>query len=564
MTESWQAAETIDRASPPATSSPAVVPPLLPGDKSATLARTMSVTRPPVPPSEVNPVAIASVADPAAKQLVEPDPRSELWLHAPSWLTSTVAHLTLVLLLALVSNAQRIYEPSRDVDVSAQPGTDAGTGLEDLPSPSMELSQPQPLSELSQAGPQAVDLFGPIMSDSLQVDLTAMNVVAGTGGSALGEGAGGAGTGDAIGNSLEMRLNGNNRAAMVRKGGGTPESEYAVEQALRWLAEHQNYDGSWTFEHQKSPKCHGSCRDPGYAPGKIAATSLALLPFLGTGQTHRDGQHKKTIDLGLRFLVRSMQLQGNIGSLHELGGQMYGHGLGAIVLCEAYGMTHDQVLEGPAQAAVNYIVAAQDTAGGGWRYVPGQPGDTSVVGWQMMALRSAKMAYLRVPSDTLRKAGYFLDYVQGDKGATYGYTGPEAKRPATTAIGLLCRMYLGWKQDQPALVRGVHILGQLGPSIDRTSIRNNMYYNYYATQVLHHFGGYPWEQWNRVMREYLIQTQSKRGHETGSWFFDGEDHGGPAGGRLYFTAMAAMTLEVYYRYMPLYREESVKGIPGRD
>ena len=190
--------------------------------------------------------------------------------------------------------------------------------------------------------------------------------------------------------------------------GGTPESEYAVEQALRWLAEHQNYDGSWTFEHQKSPKCHGSCRDPGYAPGKIAATSLALLPFLGTGQTHRDGQYKKTIDLGLRFLTHSMQIQGDLGSLHELGGQMYGHGLGSIVLCEAYGMTHDQVLEGPAQAAVNYIVAAQDATGGGWRYVPGQPGDTSVVGWQMMALRSAKMAYLRVPSNTLRKAAMNL------------------------------------------------------------------------------------------------------------------------------------------------------------
>ena len=218
MTESSQAAETIDRAIPPATSPAAVVPP-------------------PVPPSEAKRVATAAVSDPSAEQLVEPDPRSELWLHAPSWLTSMVAHLTLVLLLALVSNAQRIYEPSRDVDVSAQPGSDAGTGLEDLPSPSMELSQPLQTSELTQAGPQAVDLFGPIPVDSLKVDLGAMNVVAGTGGSAIGEGAGGAGSGDAIGNSLEMRLNGNNRAAMVKRGGGTPESEYAVEQALRWLAD---------------------------------------------------------------------------------------------------------------------------------------------------------------------------------------------------------------------------------------------------------------------------------------------------------------------------------------
>ena len=333
--------------------------------------------------------------------------------------------------------------------------------------------------------------------------------------------------------------------------------------ALHWLSEHQNYDGSWTFAHDKSPKCHGACKDPGYAPGKIAATALALLPFLGTGQTHHEGQYKRTIDLGLKFLVRTMQMEGDLGSLFEQGGQMYGHGLAAIVLCEAYGMTHDQALQAPAQAAVNFIVRAQDPLGGGWRYMPQQPGDTSVVGWQLMALKSAQMAYLRVPNGTMRKADYFLDHVQSDRGAVYGYTGPEARRPATTAIGLLCRMYLGWHHEMQPLERGVQILSVLGPSIDSTANKNNMYYNYYATQVMHHYGGYRWQRWNEVMREYLIKTQAKRGHETGSWYFDGSDHGAPSGGRLYFTAMAAMTLEVYYRYMPLYRPQSTAKAESR-
>jgi hypothetical protein len=344
----------------------------------------------------------------------------------------------------------------------------------------------------------------------------------------------------------------------VRTGGGTAQSEQAVLLALKWLAEHQNYDGSWSFEHQKSPKCHGTCENPGVIGGKIAPTSLALLPFLGVGQTHREGTYKKNIDLGIKFLVHSMQLQGDLGSLHEPYGQMYGHGLAAIVLTEAYGMTRDPSLHTPAQAAINFIVAAQDEVGGGWRYVPGQVGDTSVVGWQMMALKSAQMAYLRVPSLTLKKAGYFLDHVQGERGAVYGYQSPEARRPATTAIGLLCRMYLGWKHDYQPLQHGVQILGQLGPSTDRAGFRNNMYYNYYATQVMHHFGGSHWRMWNEVMREYLIKTQASEGHETGSWYFDGADHGSPAGGRLYCTAMAAMTLEVYYRYMPLYRDQSVR------
>jgi hypothetical protein len=186
------------------------------------------------------------------------------------------------------------------------------------------------------------------------------------------------------------------------------------------------------------------------------------------------------------------------------------------------------------------------------------PLQRQVVGWQLMALKSAQMAYLRVPPITLRKAGYFLDHVQSDRGATYGYQDPDRRRPATTAIGLLSRMYLGWPHDHPPLIQGVNILAQLGPSTNKSVMQNNMYYNYYATQVMHHFGGSHWRMWNEVMREYLIKTQATEGHETGSWYFDGADHGSPAGGRLYCTAMAAMTLEVYYRYMPLYRDQSVR------
>jgi hypothetical protein len=441
---------------------------------------------------------------------------------------------------------------------TAEDMLDAG----ELPgSGNLEAAPAIPMEQLPELPPgdALANLIGPITAELPKV---ADVQLAGGGGSNDGHflpppGSGGNGLGE--GSGLSLRLDGPGRADAVRRGGGTRESEYAVQLALNWLAEHQNYDGSWTFEHQKSPKCHGSCGNPGYIPGKIAATSLALLPFLGSGQTHQSGEYKRKIELGIRFLVRSMQMQGDLGGLYETGGgQMYGHGLAAIVLCEAFGMTHDQSLAVPAQAAVNFIVAAQDTNGGGWRYRPGEPGDTSVVGWQLMALKSGKMAYLKVPDDTFRKAGYFLDSVQSERGSTYGYQEPSSRRPATTAIGLLGRMYLGWPHENESLQRGVQILSQLGPSTDQTAVRNNMYYNYYATQVMHHYGGYPWQRWNAVMREYLIRSQAKGGHETGSWFLDGADHGASAGGRLYCTSMAAMTLEVYYRYMPLYRDQSTK------
>jgi len=120
-------------------------------------------------------------------------------------------------------------------------------------------------------------------------------------------------------------------------------------------------------------------------------------------------------------------------------------------------------------------------------------------------------------------------------------------------VGLLCRMYLGWKKEHPALERGVQRLSQNGPS------EGNVYYNYYATQVMHHFGGELWEKWNKVMRERLIATQSKNDHEAGSWFFKGGDHGAERGGRLYITSLCCMTLEVYYRHLPIYGKSSIEG-----
>ena len=144
--------------------------------------------------------------------------------------------------------------------------------------------------------------------------------------------------------------------------------------------------------------------------------------------------------------------------------------------------------------------------------------------------------------------------MQSDGGADYGYHDARARGEATTAIGLLCRMYLGWKKDNPALQRGVQLLSRRGPSA------GNMYYNYYATQVMRHWEGEEWKNWNRQMRDQLIHAQAKQGHEEGSWFTGSGDNGAGPGGRLYCTAMATMILEVYYRHMPIYRAQSVDRI----
>jgi hypothetical protein len=341
--------------------------------------------------------------------------------------------------------------------------------------------------------------------------------------------------------------------------GASAESEEAVDRALRWLAAHQQASGQWSFD-LSDCGCDGSCRNPGIGRRATnAATALALLPFLGAGQTHERGYHRKTIEDGLRYLL---QHQAANGGFHEEQGTMYSHGLATLVLCESLAMTQTDpggaesqkyrrqpVLRRAAQRAIDYTLRHQHS-GGGWRYTPGERGDTSVVGWQAMALQSGKMAGLKVPKLNLDRMSRFLDSVMADDyGGQYGYLTNDG-RPGTSAVGVLTRMYLGWDRTHPGVIAGAEYLDELGPSA------NNVYFNYYATQVMHHFGGPMWERWNPLLRDHLVETQERDGHETGSWYFE-NDFGSVVGGRLYITAMSAMILEVYYRHMPIYSQSAV-------
>ena len=232
---------------------------------------------------------------------------------------------------------------------------------------------------------------------------------------------------------------------------------------------------------------------------------------------------------------------------------MYSHSLSTIALCEAYAMSGDSFLRPFAQSGLDFLVRSQNRLDGGWRYAPGAPGDTSAVGWAVMALKSGKIAGLSVPDDTFARTNRFLDRVSSGRGTSYGYMAPD-KNPhglaATTAIGVLCRMYHGWQKSDERLTRGVNAIAKMGPDRDR------VYYNYYATQVMHHFGGERWEKWNNATRDAVIHAQIKEGHASGSWT-PNQDLDGTAGGRLYATAMATMILEVYYRHMPLYTDSAV-------
>src|SRR5262249_23116525 len=83
----------------------------------------------------------------------------------------------------------------------------------------------------------------------------------------------------------------------------------------------------------------------------------------------------------------------------------------------------------------------------------------------------------------------------------------------------------------------------------------SLYFLFYATQVMHHYGGKPWETWNYKVRDFIIDLQDQgatpeHAHQKGSWSPKGSEYE-KQGGRLMFTSLALLTLEVYYLHVPL-------------
>jgi len=360
------------------------------------------------------------------------------------------------------------------------------------------------------------------------------------------------------------------RKAMLASGGGTKQSERAVLAALNWLARHQMPDGSWSIPGFNS-RCKGeTCTNPGSANFNSAATAFGLLPFLAAGQTPESkGPYKKHLSTGINWLIKNQKPDGDL----RAGGNLYAHGLAAIALCECYGISGNRQVGRAAQSALNFIVQSQDPNGGGWRYEPRQPGDTSVAGWQVMALKSGQMASLHVPQESLEKARAFL--IASSTGQNQGLfcyqPGDKLPKLATTAVGLLCQQYLHMPRTEPAMVEGVACLMKHPPELDGPD-GHNLYYWYYATQVMHNMPGPDWDTWNRKMRRLLIDTQIREGCAMGSWDSNpkaepknpANDEWGAYGGRLMMTSLSALTLEVYYRYLPLYKLDTEDNQPKSD
>jgi hypothetical protein len=339
-----------------------------------------------------------------------------------------------------------------------------------------------------------------------------------------------------------------------------PQTELAIERGLQFLAKYQRPDGSWHLEDFDEQV---RMRSP------TAATALALLSFQGAGYTHQQFKYQNVCKGAVSWLIKEQRSNGDLyvrtDNVSNANAWLYSHSMATLALCEAYGMTQDEAVKGAAQRAIDFLVESQDPVGGGWRYSPRIGSDTSVTGWVMMALKSAELSGLKVPQTTYTGLQKWIENSQA-KEAPYLYrynwlaNTPSTEHgriptPVMTSVGLLIRLYTGWKRDNEQMQKGVSwLLERLPAEGTPQSPSRDTYYWYYATQVIFHAGGESWKRWYGALYPMLIRTQVETGDYLGSWDPGGTvpDAWGAFGGRLYVTTLNLLSLEVYYRHLPLY------------
>ncbi len=368
--------------------------------------------------------------------------------------------------------------------------------------------------------------------------------------------------------ALSGRVDPGTKNDLIAKYGGNQSTREAVAAGLAWLAKQQRRDGSWSLQ---GPYADGISANMPDNP--VAATGLALLAFQGDGNSRTDGEHASAVRRGWAWLLKQQRDDGCFTpdgvSAESL---FYTHAVCSIGICELLAMEKgaNVALRKQARRAVDFLLENQHPELGGWKYFPGVGSDLSVTGWCLMALKTAQTAKIEIPESHFERVSKFLDSVQYDDGAGYvyevdarGQISVEKMRPSMTATGLLCREYLGWERDAPALERGAKELTHEDNLVrfpkneeEEKAFYSNVYGWYSTSMALKHLGPYDeyWRRWNAALSSELPKRQEEKpSKEAGSWTPKYDEYGF-GGGRLYVTTLSILCLEVYYRYLAIYRD----------
>jgi hypothetical protein len=477
--------------------------------------------------------------------------------QAPWLVLSALAHLGIAVLLWLLippevkrqlANAVTISQDEAtelpEVVPPPQPVTEQETSTDEpvVVEPSVvETHSDEPTSDHEQNLPTALSAFQSLGTN------TAVGIGGNAGGPYGGRGPGGGGR---------------------RSGSPTATS---IELALQWLRDHQDEDGKWDadgFMKHDDARTR-SCDGPGNPVHDVGVTGLALLAFLGDGSTMRSGPYRDTVRRGVQWLRAQQQQNGLFGTAtsHDF---VYDHAIATYAMCEAFGLSGYQLLRPAAQRGLDYLEQHRNPYGV-WRYQPRDgDNDTSVTGWCIMAYEAGRHFGLQVNTGALQLAANWLDQVADGTGM-HGYSRagePSARKPgdhatrfpvdrgaAMTAVGLFCRYFLGQNpKEKPVMLAAAKLLLQKPPVWDEAAGSVDHYYWYYATYALYQVGGPQWTAWQKRLEPAVLQHQHRDRqlpNLLGSW--DPVCAWGEDGGRVYSTAILALTLQANFRYTRLVR-----------
>ena len=332
------------------------------------------------------------------------------------------------------------------------------------------------------------------------------------------------------------------RASSLNQYGGrwAKATEQSVIRALEWLKRNQNADGSW-------------------GPQKESMTGLALLTYLAHGETTSSKDYGPTVEKAIRYLV-SVQKEDGIFLGYSQNG-VYAHGIATYAISEAYGLTRIPDLKVAMEKAATVIVKGQQE-GGLWdyNYQKAARWDTSVAGWQIQALKAAYIAGAEVPGlhEAMEKAAQGLMKVQSPETGRFGYSAVGAGSDGVTAVGTLCLQLLGYGKSS-AVKNGLNAMNTFDCNWQQP-LDWPMYAWYYVTQAKFHSGGQDWTQWNNKFAPELTKNQAEDGHwdSAGVNLKQGAHGTETSHGPVYATTLAALTLQVYYRFLPTYKAIEVK------
>ncbi len=323
------------------------------------------------------------------------------------------------------------------------------------------------------------------------------------------------------------------RMERLRENGGEDRAERAVVKGLEFLASKQN-------------------RETGAFGDVFTAgmSGLALLAFLGHCETPESMKFGNAVSGAAIYLMdRCRNNEGKISNGTTGDHETYEHAIATYALAELFTMTNESgkeipQLEAVLRRAVDVIIKAQSDDGG-WPYGfdREQTSDMSVTSWHVQALKAAYNTGRTFPGvqASLDKAttGY-IPSIQ-DSGGAFKYKAAERDgRPSLTAAALLSMEIWKGSGTLPYNKGLEYLIKRYEDPIPRMD--GIFYATYYNTQFLFLVGGKPWDEYNRKLQPWLLDSQNA----DGSWTTDG----GVDDRQFYNTAWAILMLEVYYRYLP--------------